>query len=129
MSAALAAALTALALAALALLVTVRRNRALRRRPGNVPASVRFPDRRRWLGGHGVWVDDVFAFRRGPAGWDERLLWVASASARPPAGDELDSLRRVGPDPVVVTFALASGGSIAFAARSEDRDALLGPFA
>lgn len=129
MSAALAAALTALALAALALLVTVRRNRALRRRPGNVPASVRFPDRRRWLGGHGVWIDDVFAFRRSPAGWDETLLWVASASTRPPAGDEHDSLRRVGPDPVVVTFALASGGSIAFAARAEDRDALLGPFA
>ena len=129
MSAAIAAALTALGLAAAALLVTARRNRELRRRPGNVPASARFPDRRRWLGGHGVWVDDVFAFRRGPAGWNETLLWVANAAARSPAGDELESLRRVGPDPVVVTFALASGGSIAFAARAEDRDALLGPFA
>ena len=129
MSAALVAALAALGLAALALLVTARRNRELQRRPGNVPASVRFPDRLHWLGGHGVWVDDVFAFRRSPAGWDETLLWVANASVRRPAGDELDSLRRVGPDPVVVTFALASGGSIAFAARAEDRDALLGPFA
>jgi len=129
MSAALVAALAALGLAALALLVTIRRNRALRRRPGDVRASVRYPDRGRWLDGHGVWVDDVFAFRRSPAGWDETLLWVANASVRRPAGDELDSLRRVGPDPVVVTFALASGGSIAFAARAEDRDALLGPFA
>lgn len=129
MSVALAAAFTALGLAALALLVTTRRNRELQRRPGNVSASVRFSERGRWLGGHGVWVDDVFAFRRSPAGWDETLLWVASATARSPAGDELDSLRRVGPDPVVVTFALASGGSITFAARPEDRDALLGPFA
>jgi len=72
-----AATLTALGLAALALLATVRRNRELQGRPGNVPASVRFPDRRRRL----------------------------------------------------VTFALASGGSIAFAARAEGRDALLGPFA
>jgi hypothetical protein len=129
MSAALAAALTALGLAAAALLlVTARRNRALRERPGNVRAFVRHPDRERWLGGHGVWVNDVFAFRRSPAGWEETLLWVASASARAPTEEELARLRRI-EDPVVVTFALASGGSIAFAARAEDRAALVGPFA
>jgi hypothetical protein len=127
-SAALAAALTALLVAALALLVTARRNRAQRERPGNVRAFVRYPDRERWLGGHGVWVNDVFAFRRSPAGWEETLLWVASASARAPTEEELARLRRIG-DPVIVSFALASGGSIAFAAPAEDRAALLGPFA
>ncbi|HSJ92793.1 MAG TPA: hypothetical protein VK896_02055, partial [Gaiellaceae bacterium] len=44
-----AATLTALGLAALALLATVRRNRELQGRPGNVPVSVRLPDRRRRL--------------------------------------------------------------------------------
>jgi hypothetical protein len=128
-SAALAAALTALGLAAAALLVTARRNRALQERPGNVRAFVRHPDRERWLGGHGVWVNDVFAFRRSPAGWEETLLWVASASARAPTEEELARLRRIQDPPVIVSFALASGGSIAFAAPAEDRAALLGPFA
>lgn len=129
MSAAVAAVLTALGLAAVALFVTARRSRALCERPGNVYAFARHPDRERWLGGHGVWVNDVFAFRRDPAGWEEALLWVASASSRAPTEDELTRLLRIGEDPVVVTFALASGGWTAFAASGADRDALLGPFA
>jgi len=128
-SAALAAALAALGLAAVAFFVTARRSRELRRRPGNVCAFARHPDRERWLGGHGVWVNDVFAFRRGPAGWDETLLWVASVSSRAPTKEELTRLRRIGADPVIATFALASGGSTAFAASGADRHALLGPFA
>jgi len=128
-SAALAAALTVLGLGVLALLLTVRRNRALRRRPANVRAFMRHPDRERWLPGHGVWVGDVFAFRRSPAAWDEAIIWVSSASARSATEEERARLRRMGDDPAIVTFLLASGGSIAFATRAEDRAAMLGPFA
>ncbi len=129
MSAALAVALTVLGVGILALAVTVGRNRALRSRPANVRAFMRHPDRERWLPGHGVWVGDVFAFRRSPAAWDEAILWVSSASARAATEAERARLRRSGDEPVVVTLLLASGGSVTFAARNEDRAALLGPFA
>jgi hypothetical protein len=129
-SGAFAASLTvALGLSILALLVTVLRNRALRRRPSNVAVRVRSPGGERWFPGHGVWVNDVFAFRRSPAGWREILIWVTNASARMATEEERARLHRIGDDPVVTTFVLASGGSMMFAARSEDRAKLLGPYA
>jgi len=115
-------------LCATAILVLVLRNRALRRRPGNIPVRVRRPGKERWLPGHGVWVHDVFAFRGSPAAWKEALLWVTGATVRT-AGDGDHGLHRIGDRAVVATFALAAGGSIEFAAAGEDRDALLGPFA
>jgi hypothetical protein len=120
---------TALAIGFLALLVVIRRNRALQRRPGNVPARARLRGSGRWVRGHGVWVNDIFAFRRSPAGWQETLLWVTSASAYPASEEERLSLNRLSDNPVVATFVLASGGSMAFAARAEDRGRLLGPYA
>lgn len=129
MSAALAAALTALCLVAVALFVTLGRSRALRRRPSNVRAFMRHPDRERWLPGHGIWVNDVFAFRRSPAGWNETILWVTSASARRATEEERARLGRMDGDPAIATFMLASGGSATFASRAEDRAELLGPFA
>lgn len=129
MSAALAAVLTMLVLGAGALVVTLRRNRALRRRPSNVRAFMRHTDRERWLSGHGVWVNDVFAFRRSPAGWNETILWVTSASARTATEEERSRLRRIEGHPAIATFMLASGGSVAFACHAEDRAELLGPFA
>lgn len=130
MSGVVAAGLAVLAAAcALLAVVTVRRNRALRRRPGDVPALARSPGSGRWLPGHGVWVDDVFAFRRSPAGWSEMLLWVTGATLRPAADDEQARLRRVGDSPLVITFELRSGGSRAFAVRPEDAARLLGPYA
>jgi hypothetical protein len=120
---------TALAIGLLALLVVVSRNRALRRRPGNVPVRARFRGSVRWVRGHGVWINDIFAFRRSPAGWQETLLWVTNASACPASEEERVSLHRLGDNPVVATFVLASGGSMAFGARADDRGRLLGPFA
>lgn len=129
MSAALGAVLTMLVLGTGALVVTLRRNRALRRRPSNVRAFMRQTDGERWLPGHGVWVNDVFAFRRSPAGWNETILWVTSASARTATEEELSRLRRIEGHPAIATFMLASGGSVAFACHAEDRAELLGPFA
>jgi hypothetical protein len=113
---------------AAAIIVIVLRNRALRRRPGNVPVRVRRPGKERWVPGHGVWAHDVFAFRGSPAAWKEALLWVTGATVRPADDAEQGRLHRIGDRPVIATFALAAGGSIEFAASREDRDALLGPF-
>ena len=112
-----------------AIVVTVLRNRALRRRPGNVPVRVRRPGKERWLPGHGVWAHDVFAFRGSPAAWKEALLWVTEATVRSAGAGEQEQLHRIGDRPVIATFALASGGSIEFAASAEHGTALLGPFA
>jgi hypothetical protein len=120
---------TVLAISLLALLVVACRNRALQRRPGDVSVQARFRGSGRWVRGHGVWVNDTFAFRRSPAGWQEALLWVTNASACPASEEERVNLSRLGDDPVVATFVLASGGSMAIAARAEDRGRLLGPYA
>lgn len=130
MSEPLAAALiTALIVGVVVFLVVMRRNQALQRRPGNVPVRARFEAGGSWIRGHGVWVNDIFAFRRSPAGWTESLLWVTNASACRATEAERDRLGRLGDDPVVATFVLASGGSLAFATRAEDRTELLGPYA
>lgn len=120
---------TALAIGLVALLVVVRRNRWLRLRPGDVPVRARLRESGQWARGHGVWVNGIFAFRRSPAGWQETLLSVRDASARPASEEERVTLHRLGEDPVVATFVLASGSSMAFAARAEDRGRLLGPYA
>ena len=117
---------TALIAGVVVFLVVALRNRSLQSRPGDVPVRARFKVVGPWIRGHGVWVNDIFAFRRSPAGWTEALLWVTNASARPATAEER---HRLGDDSVVATFVLASGGSMAFAARGEDRSQLLGPYA
>jgi hypothetical protein len=109
--------------------VVVRRNRVLRRRPGDVSVLSPTGWGGRWCPGHGVWVGDVFAFRRSPAGWNEALIWVSHAFARGAADEERRQLQRLGDEPVVVTFTLACGGTVKFAARAKDRVRLLGPYA
>jgi hypothetical protein len=121
--------ITALIVGVVVFLLVVRRNQALQRRPGDIPVRARFEAGGPWLRGHGVWVNDIFAFRRSPAGWTEALLWVTNVSACRASEDEGDRLGHFGDDAVVATFVLASGGSMAFAARAEDRARLLGPYA
>jgi hypothetical protein len=116
-------------LCALAIFVIYRRNRELRRRPGNVPVRFRHPARGKWLPGHGVWAHDVFAFRGSPAAWKEALFWVIDATVRPASEAERKDLHRIGEYPIVSRFTLASGGSVEVAARDKHIDALLGPFA
>ena len=68
-------------LCAAGILMLLFRNRALRKRPGNVPVRVR-RNKKRWSPGHGVWIHDVFAFRGLPATWQEALVWGADVSLR-----------------------------------------------
>ncbi len=115
-------------LCAMGILTLLLRNRALRKRPGNVPVRVRQPGKKRWSPGHGVWVHDVFAFRGLPAAWKEALVWAAGATVRMPTDEERKKLHRIGAEPVVATLTLVEGQTIEFAARSEHENDLLGPF-
>ncbi|HEY6397392.1 MAG TPA: hypothetical protein VIX82_08075 [Solirubrobacteraceae bacterium] len=116
-------------LCAAAILTLILRNRALRRRPGNVPVRIRRAGKTRWSPGHGVWIHDVFAFRGLPAAWKEALVWATAASWRPASEHERAKLHRIGDKPIVVTLTLEAGETIELATRPEHKSDLLGPFA
>ena len=117
-------------LCAVGILTLVLRNRALRRRPGNIVCRLRVTPDGRWIRGHGVWVHDVFAFRGSPAAWKERLLWAIDVEVRPATEDETKKLRAGGDHPIVATIIGApDDGTIEVAAREEDELLLLGPSA
>jgi hypothetical protein len=114
---------------AMGILLLVRNNASLRKRPGNVPVRVKPPGKDRWIPGHAVWVHDVLAFRSSPAAWKELLVWVTGAVARETTAEEAKKLHRLGDDKVVAVLSSAGIGTIEVAARAEHRDALLGPYA
>jgi hypothetical protein len=117
-------------LCALGIFALYRNNSSLRRRPGNVPVRFKRPGKPRWMPGHAVWVHDVLAFRASPAAWKELLVWVTGAAVpREPTAAEAKKLHRLGDDKVVVALSTAGGETIELAARAENRDALLGPYA
>jgi hypothetical protein len=107
----------------------VMRNRALRKRPDNIPVRMLRPGHKRWRPGHGIWVHDVFLFRGSPAAWNEAVLWAQDASARALSDDERGRLHRLGDEPLVATLTLSDGGTVQLAARGDRRTDLLGPFA
>ena len=69
-------------LCAAGILMLLLRNRALRRRPGNVPVRVLSKPGGHWRRGLAVWFGPVFVFRASPAAWKEQLLWVDRLSIR-----------------------------------------------
>ena len=109
-------------LCAAGIVTVVFQNRRLRKRPGNVPIRVLRPGKSRWTFGHGVWVSDVFAWRGSPAAWREDLVQVSGASPRAADVEERKKLHRIGDQPVIATFELAEGGTLAVAtgARMEE---------
>jgi hypothetical protein len=115
-------------LCAVGIVILLLRNRALRKRRGNVPVRVRRPGKKRWSPGHGVWLHDVFAFRGLPAAWKEALVWASDASVRAATDEERKKLHRIGETPVLVTLTLVDGETLELAARSEHKNDLLGPF-
>jgi hypothetical protein len=74
-------------------------------------------------------VSDVFAWRGSPAAWDEDLLQVSEVTLRDANPEERKKLRRLGEHPAIATLALPEGETLDVAAGSEQRVALLGPFA
>jgi hypothetical protein len=119
-------------LCAIAILTLVKRNRELRKRPGNVPVRVRQAGKTRWMPAHALWVSDVLAYRGSPAAWKEGLFRVTAASERSADAEERKHLRRIGDDPVIATLTVDDGetaNQIDVAARASDALTLLGPYA
>ena len=116
-------------LCALGILMLVVQNRRLRKRYGDIPVRVRRPGKKGWTRGHAIWVSNVFAWRGSPAAWDEDLLQVSKVTPRDADPQERKKLRRLGEHPAIATLALSDGETLDVAAGSEQRVALLGPFA
>ena len=101
-------------------------NRHLRRREGDIAARARSTPGKRWRRGHGLWVDDVFAWRSSPSSWSESLDVVRSATVRQLSTEEAHQLARL-KDPVLVVFS-ADGRTFEVTAPGSARAALLGSF-
>jgi hypothetical protein len=77
---------------------------------------------------HARWAHDVLLVHRGIARARYRALPVADVSGPPlPLGP--DEVKGLGTSPVVFTLHLDDGSTAEVAARTEDRDALVGPYA
>jgi hypothetical protein len=117
-------------LCAIAITVLVFRNRALRKRYGDIPVRILRAGKKRWTPGHAIWVSDVFAWRASPASWKEGLEQVTDASLHERVDAQtMKKLHRLGDSPVVASLTLVGGVVIDVAARQEHRAALTGPFA
>lgn len=113
-------------LCAAGVLTLLLRNRALRRRSGNVPVRVRSTPGGRWTRGHAVWVGPVFVFRASPAAWKEHLLWVDRLSIRD-AGKHAP--HRLGKASVIAELrGHGEAETLEVAARAEHRPLLAGSF-
>jgi hypothetical protein len=117
-------------LCAIAITVLVFRNRALRKRYGDIPVRILRSGKKRWSRGHAIWVSDVFAWRASPASWKEGLEQVTDVSRHEHVDAQTaKKLHRLGDSPVVASLTLVGGDVIEVAVRSEHRSALMGPFA
>ena len=116
-------------LCALGILSVVLRNRKLRKRYGDIPVRVRRPGKKRWTRGHAIWVTHVFAWRGSPAAWNEDLLEVTAATIRSADPEGREKLHRLGGEPAIATLAIADGEPLEVAVATDQRAALLGPFA
>ena len=115
-------------LCAIGILLMLRNNRKLRKRPGDIPVRVLRPGKKRWTRGHAIWVSDVFAWRMSPAAWKEDLILVRGVSVRRASDTERKKLHHFADDPVVASLAPSKGEAVMVAARPESRPTLLGPF-
>ena len=116
-------------LCALGIFALVYRNRALRRRHGDIPVRVLRPGKTRWTRGHAVWVKDVFAWRGSPAAWNEDLELIVDASLADAAPEDLKGLHLMGDAVVVASLTTDDGTGLRVATTAEHALALLGPYA
>ena len=115
-------------LCALGLFSVIYRNRALRKRRGDIPVRVQKAGKSRWTRGHGIWVSDVFAWRGSPAAWSEGLAHVVDVNAAAASPEERKRLHRLGDDPVIATMITDESTKLRVAVAGGHRAAVLGPF-
>jgi hypothetical protein len=110
--------------------------RAFKRLPGVFPAKVRavagdVPGiKASWPRStvYARWVHDVLLVHRGLALVRNSALPVASADG-PLVDGEPEETTGLGPAPVVLVVTVDGGAKVAVAGRSQDRDAVVGPYA
>jgi hypothetical protein len=115
-------------LCAMGILALVYRNRALRRRHGDIPVRVLRPGKTRWTRGHAVWVSDVFAWRGSPAAWNEYLELIVGVNVREASPQDLKGLRRMSDGVVVASLTTDDDTVVQVATSSEHKSALIGRF-
>jgi hypothetical protein len=114
-------------LCAVGILVLVFRNRALRKRPGNMSVRVRRPGRQRWTRANALWVSDVFVWRASPAAWAEDVRQIAAVNRRTATTEERAKLHRLGDDVALVSMTTSEGDVFDVAASGDAFDGLFGP--
>ena len=114
-------------LCALGILALILRNRALRKRPGNMSVRVRRPAKQRWTRANAVWVSDVFVWRASPAAWAEDVRQIRTAVRRAPTTEERKKLHRLADDPAIVTMTTRDGQAFDVAAAGDVSERLLVP--
>jgi hypothetical protein len=115
-------------LCAIAILVLILRNRALRKRPDDIPMRLRAEPDGHWRRGHGLWAHDVLAFRASPAMWAESLLWVSDATSRELTAEEAHKFRRLD-GAVGVTLTVHGMPAAEGVTSRQHLPLLLGPYA
>jgi hypothetical protein len=110
--------------------------RTIRRQPGVFPTKLRLvagaidglEDRwpRRPL--QARWLHDVLLVHHGLSLARTRSVSVSSATGALAGGDTAE-LRGLGPEPLILRLVAVNGASFLLAARAEDRDVMVGPFA
>ena len=89
-------------LCAAGILAVVFRNRALRKRHGDIAVRVLRPGHTRWTRGHAVWVSDVFPWRGSPAAWNEDLVPAIGVRERQADDSQRRKLHRLGDEPALL---------------------------
>jgi len=111
------------------LMVTmIGRNRQLHHRTGNVSIRFRSQPGDGWSRGNGVWVEDVFAVRKGFGDRSESFMRVAAVETHIPDENEVKGLGGL-KEPIIATITLDDGATIEFAVPRKGEELLLGPFA
>ena len=110
------------------ILTVIYRNRALRKRHGDIPVRVLRAGKSRWTRGHAVWISDVFAWRGSPAAWTEGLTQVLAIRIAAAGPEEQKRLHRLGDAPVIATMTTAEKATLEVAVAGDHRSDVLGPF-
>lgn len=115
-------------LCAAGIIITLVRNRSLRKRHGDIPVRVKRSGKTRWTRGHAVWISDVFAWRGSPAAWNEDIVQVTGVTVRKPSNDERHKLRRLGDGVQIAALSNTDGEPLEVAIGHGQQTALAGPF-
>jgi hypothetical protein len=122
-------------LAVTGLAIALMRRRAVKRARGAFRGKIRLADgeieglSQRWKGGYGRWVRDVLVWHQTPLLFRTMLIPVDGADSSGSHAADPREVGRLGNHPVIVALLAERHSRVSVAARDEDRERALGPFA